>query len=287
MQPGDDHDVARSPQYPRLEEPGDNLIRQEPRPTAGFARRKRIRPSRPTDPASLVPCFVKGGEGLNQLITHPSRLRKRRVVGPDHRRDVPRRGRPERLSFMSPIRGPVYASGGGDFIHVAPQVIEGDITWLFAVNVQPVEVIEQAVGVGLLSRWSVPLEQVQCISVNLAIRRKYPVRLASVLVRDPTNAVSVLNHPKSSRSPFERAEHTFSNRSPRIQGGSPRTSRTASRQSLRSATMSANTPTSTRRSSTASPNTMSWCPSPRFAATTVWWRSATGSVERSRRAKSV
>ena len=79
------------------------------------------------------------------------------------------------LAALIAAHSPVYAGGGGDFIHVAPQVIEGDITWLFAVNVQPVELIEQAVGVGLLSRWSVPLEQIQCISVNFAIRQKYPV----------------------------------------------------------------------------------------------------------------
>ena len=49
-------------------------------------------------------------------------------------------------------------------------------------------------------------------------------------MRDPTDAVSVLNHPKSSRSPFRRAEaHLATVR--HGSGGSPRTSRTASRQS--------------------------------------------------------
>ena|ERR1700756_5607078 len=99
---------------------------------------------------------------------------------------------------MPPICGAVYPCPAGDFIHIATQVIEGDITWLFVMNVKPVEVIEQAVGVGLLSGWSVPLKQIQRIAVNLAGRRKYPMRLAPISVTHPANTVSVPGQIQSS-----------------------------------------------------------------------------------------
>ena len=119
---------------------------------------------------------------------------------------------------MPPIRGPVYACAGGDFIHIATQIIEGDITWRFAVDVKPMEVIQQALGVGLLSRWSVPLKQIQRIAVNLAIRRKYPVRLAPISVTHPTNTVSVPSQIRSSTAQSKCDEHTSNIRSPQTVG---------------------------------------------------------------------